>query len=115
MVKATQISRDRPQLCDGLLPLCQPGCGSWRPCRIEPQFRGQPNQVAGHVDVVKRICERSEEHTSELQSHLNLVCRLLLEKKKNKKENTCRSYTMILMCRTHTRATHRPAHSRRRR
>src|SRR5260370_14481100 len=28
--------------------------------------------------------ERSEEHTSELQSHLNLVCRLLLEKKKNK-------------------------------
>src|SRR5260370_8953507 len=27
---------------------------------------------------------RSEEHTSELQSHLNLVCRLLLEKKKSK-------------------------------
>src|SRR5260370_9973156 len=32
----------------------------------------------------KRACagDRSEEHTSELQSHLNLVCRLLLEKKK---------------------------------
>src|SRR5690242_21152618 len=29
--------------------------------------------------------ERSEEHTSELQSHVNLVCRLLLEKKKKKK------------------------------
>src|SRR5438477_2179980 len=29
---------------------------------------------------------RSEEHTSELQSHVNLVCRLLLEKKKQKKE-----------------------------
>src|SRR5207237_3863860 len=28
---------------------------------------------------------RSEEHTSELQSHLNLVCRLLLEKKKSRK------------------------------
>src|SRR5260370_26875321 len=28
---------------------------------------------------------RSEEHTSELQSHLNLVCRLLLEKKKTRK------------------------------
>src|SRR5260370_11256570 len=28
---------------------------------------------------------RSEEHTSELQSHLNLVCRLLLEKKKKNK------------------------------
>src|SRR5690242_21422669 len=29
---------------------------------------------------------RSEEHTSELQSHVNLVCRLLLEKKKQKKK-----------------------------
>src|SRR5205085_7410049 len=28
-------------------------------------------------------CDRSEEHTSELQSQSNLVCRLLLEKKKN--------------------------------
>src|SRR5260370_32674036 len=31
---------------------------------------------------------RSEEHTSELQSHLNLVCRLLLEKKKKDKTDT---------------------------
>src|SRR5260370_19860419 len=31
--------------------------------------------------------DRSEEHTSELQSHLNLVCRLLLEKKKNNNNN----------------------------
>src|SRR5215204_2908870 len=30
---------------------------------------------------------RSEEHTSELQSHSDLVCRLLLEKKKNKNNN----------------------------
>src|SRR5438034_6269645 len=30
---------------------------------------------------------RSEEHTSELQSHSDLVCRLLLEKKKKKKHN----------------------------
>src|SRR5438477_9298971 len=29
--------------------------------------------------------ERSEEHTSELQSHVNLVCRLLLEKKKKQR------------------------------
>src|SRR5260370_30421339 len=33
----------------------------------------------------RRAGGRSEEHTSELQSHLNLVCRLLLEKKKKKK------------------------------
>src|SRR5438477_13051008 len=31
---------------------------------------------------------RSEEHTSELQSHVNLVCRLLLEKKKKLNNNT---------------------------
>src|SRR5438034_1962850 len=31
------------------------------------------------------VVERSEEHTSELQSHSDLVCRLLLEKKKKKK------------------------------
>src|SRR5260370_30181503 len=35
------------------------------------------------TDAQARL-ERSEEHTSELQSHLNLVCRLLLEKKKKK-------------------------------
>src|SRR2546422_5574336 len=32
---------------------------------------------------------RSEEHTSELQSRLHLVCRLLLEKKKNRYGNVC--------------------------
>src|SRR5438105_5702312 len=32
--------------------------------------------------------QRSEEHTSELQSRVDLVCRLLLEKKKKKKNNT---------------------------
>src|SRR4051812_5425978 len=35
------------------------------------------------------IGERSEEHTSELQSHVNLVCRLLLEKKKNDRAMIC--------------------------
>src|SRR5437773_9051870 len=34
-----------------------------------------------------RIPPRSEEHTSELQSHHDLVCRLLLEKKKTKNNN----------------------------
>src|SRR2546422_4719453 len=34
------------------------------------------------VRLVRRRVERSEEHTSELQSRLHLVCRLLLEKKK---------------------------------
>src|SRR5688572_32754209 len=35
--------------------------------------------------TVAGTCGRSEEHTSELQSQSNLVCRLLLEKKKKKK------------------------------
>src|SRR2546429_6794804 len=41
------------------------------------------NQVAA-IDLLtwKLIANRSEEHTSELQSRLHLVCRLLLEKKK---------------------------------
>src|SRR5256885_14564016 len=36
------------------------------------------------VGIWRRIDRRSEEHTSELQSPCNLVCRLLLEKKKHK-------------------------------
>src|SRR5436190_11186951 len=36
---------------------------------------------------------RSEEHTSELQSHSDLVCRLLLEKKKNKVPNGRNAYS----------------------
>src|SRR2546422_8284052 len=40
---------------------------------------------AGALRRARRV-ERSEEHTSELQSRLHLVCRLLLEKKKKKKK-----------------------------
>src|SRR5437667_5652244 len=39
--------------------------------------------IAGINGIDRAIRERSEEHTSELQSHHDLVCRLLLEKKKN--------------------------------
>src|SRR2546429_1516624 len=35
------------------------------------------------VEIQRALVQRSEEHTSELQSRLHLVCRLLLEKKKN--------------------------------
>src|SRR2546430_9772775 len=38
--------------------------------------------------VQREIAERSEEHTSELQSQSNLVCRLLLEKKKKIKHKS---------------------------
>ena len=50
-----------------------------------------PQAVAAQteIDLLVYRSQRSEEHTSELQSLTNLVCRLLLEKKKikNKKKN----------------------------
>src|SRR2546422_7217957 len=44
-----------------------------------------PDRKAGR-GYDRRACQRSEEHTSELQSRLHLVCRLLLEKKKKTKK-----------------------------
>src|SRR6266481_425655 len=45
-----------------------------------PKSLGHPG---GTSQARSSICPRSEEHTSELQSQFHLVCRLLLEKKKN--------------------------------
>src|SRR5438093_11708482 len=47
-------------------------------------FFARPGDRAGNPDLAVQD-QRSEEHTSELQSLTNLVCRLLLEKKKKKK------------------------------
>src|SRR5260370_13490020 len=53
--------------------------------------------VSRFEDALGRF--RSEEHTSELQSHLNLVCRLLLEKKKRSIAATRkRSTTELFKC-----------------
>src|SRR5690242_21205470 len=49
----------------------------------------------GERDAIGRQ-PRSEEHTSELQSHVNLVCRLLLEKKKIKNTKTLKNYNNTL-------------------
>src|SRR5260370_32112030 len=54
------------------------GCGA-------ENGRHQYARLRDHLEL-----DQSEEHTSELQSHLNLVCRLLLEKKKkNNKKTNC--------------------------
>ena len=60
----------------GLLPVC------------DQRQRLHGIAIDQHIDlhqVVRAILDRSEEHTSELQSPMYLVCRLLLEKKKKKK------------------------------
>src|SRR2546429_7380255 len=48
------------------------------------RLHGQGRPRRHHVRPPSGCCCRSEEHTSELQSRLHLVCRLLLEKKKTK-------------------------------
>src|SRR5260370_9024242 len=70
----------------------------WRRRRAEDQERRRDRgQLRKHRPVPQRPVQRvqdprrSEEHTSELQSHLNLVCRLLLEKKKTYKEHLYKS------------------------
>src|SRR2546429_2457121 len=42
---------------------------------------GTQHACANFARELEKTCDRSEEHTSELQSRLHLVCRLLLEKK----------------------------------
>src|SRR5256885_10601059 len=46
------------------------------------------------LDQRQAIADRSEEHTSELQSPCNIVCRLLLEKKKKNRDCTARCMSM---------------------
>src|SRR2546428_6760254 len=48
-----------------------------------------------------KIATRSEEHTSELQSRSDLVCRLLLEKKKKKQYHPLMTYTILTLVREH--------------
>src|SRR2546430_2243195 len=59
----------------------------WVACRFDPSrlhvARVRSDVPAPPPAGIERRSPRSEEHTSELQSQSNLVCRLLLEKKKN--------------------------------
>src|SRR2546430_12569799 len=53
-----------------------------RSLRLVPSSKGMFSAVTISLQIVATTCLRSEEHTSELQSQSNLVCRLLLEKKR---------------------------------
>src|SRR5438876_3611134 len=72
----TTLFRSRaPPRCPGLRA---------RSARRSSGRRHRPIQAPAHGPCIDwRVTARSEEHTSELQSPVHLVCRLLLEKKKN--------------------------------
>src|SRR5256885_13340508 len=53
--------------------------------QLEPVARRERHLTRRATGSSWRACTRSEEHTSELQSPCNIVCRLLLAKKKKKK------------------------------
>src|SRR2546422_6455334 len=55
-------------------------------CLYRPENERDLRAQRGHADLFRF---RSEEHTSELQSRLHLVCRLLLEKKKKTTTTNC--------------------------
>src|SRR4051812_49865665 len=78
-----------------------------------PRSPGRRQAPWAATDRKVRTASRSEEHTSELQSHVNLVCRLLLEKKNNKNTRVS-NYDMIdlaasdttIACSIHVLYTH---------
>src|SRR5207237_2084403 len=83
------------------LPISRRSCSaatSGRGCRntsTRPHRRPPSSASARRrVTTTSAIEGRSEEHTSELQSHLNLVCRLLLEKKKHSLSSSTTTKTM---------------------
>src|SRR5690349_23066107 len=92
-------------LGDSGLPVFQAGHCDWhRPHSVQVAMSSMPFQVKSSIlprpkmstsgsassksSTVPPERIRSEEHTSELQSRRDLVCRLLLEKKKKQKKNT---------------------------
>src|SRR2546421_1627749 len=84
------------------LPICRAGAPTMRraPRSGRSGTRPRPARSAPRTRPVAEAT-RSEEHTSELQSRSDLVCRLLLEKKKKKK--------------SHLTCTNEPTHTQRRR
>src|SRR6201990_3757953 len=64
---------------------------------------GTWQDLTDNVNQMASNLTRSEEHTSELQSHVNLVCRLLLEKKK--KQHRTHILALVRCRRVYTYAT----------
>src|SRR2546430_13575732 len=84
----TTLFRSSPCTVTGFTP-------SAPPRRESPRSHGTTS-VAVRSTNLRNSETRSEEHTSELQSQSNLVCRLLLEKKKLKQTNPSSHYPSSL-------------------
>src|SRR5260370_4374779 len=81
------------------------------PAFTEPRHVPQDRPRPAAADL-QRLHDRSEEHTSELQSHLNLVCRLLLEKKKKTKPHIICENDLLYSLSTNYLMTDRRLHNR---
>src|SRR2546430_7503862 len=86
----TTLFRSRKFRMNGTLTYPNPfGSGLRRICsNAAPLSVSCASATVVSNPAIKNVSFRSEEHTSELQSQSNLVCRLLLEKKKKKKQYT---------------------------
>src|SRR5260370_6275643 len=94
VLAVSRINNDLERIGDQAVNIAQASVRILRHPRVKPYVDlPRMSEVAEEMvrdalnAVVRRdveLAQRSEEHTSELQSHLNLVCRLLLEKKKKK-------------------------------
>src|SRR2546427_4951897 len=82
------VSVTERKACSHVIPLATALPACWRKSRV---FSVVVSIRATFAPPFASSAARSEEHTSELQSQSNLVCRLLLEKKKNK----CRQYPFL--------------------
>src|SRR2546428_3490005 len=80
-------------------------------CRPAPRTRRVRPRRGVRRSAERAACERSEEHTSELQSRSDLVCRLLLEKKKQ--SNTINPRSPQLATHSHEQRTPVLAHTER--
>src|SRR2546430_12623278 len=86
----TTLFRSLPQVGQGVGHLDRRGRAHLDRAALLPD-RGVPHSLGQHGEHA-----RSEEHTSELQSQSNLVCRLLLEKKRtNNRTTTHRFYHLL--------------------
>src|SRR5690606_41722871 len=87
--RSSDLDGDRSGHKTGARPAKLLECRALSPLRIV-SWRPTVPAVCARSSVSMNFRSRSEEHTSELQSRENIVCRLLLEKKKKTKHSKAR-------------------------